>query len=958
MRGKQSLLAAVSGVAILGAAQAVTAQAVQSVEPTGQQGVSPVNAPPPAEEVPTETTLPADTEAEVVVTGIRRSLERAAEIKQSAVQVVDSVVAQDIGKFPDPTTAAALQRVPGVQVVNNNNNELGGVRIRGLTDITTTVDGREVFTTNGRNFDLQDLPAEALSRVDVFKSQTADLIEGGVAGAIDLKLNKPFSFRKPTVVLSARGNYGQQVDEVNPQAGILLTDRFQTGIGEIGLLVNATFSDNRSLRTNAQLNDRRSSQATPFNTPGFFIPNVLLNVTNAARTKRKQVNGSIQWQAAPSLEVYLDGLYTNVDIISDDYGFNVQPYTTNVSITNIVPTTDCFAVRATAAGQNPTVSTNASGTGVLQTLTPAGGSQTLCNIASATLNNAVANQTTGSQITDTTNKLLAGGFRYNNAEGTKVNFDLGYQTSNNLTENIRTAVGQRIPTMNLETDVDGGSRITVPGDFLLRTDRLSLRNQLIQNFNAASGKLFQAKLDGQQEFDGVIKKFQAGLRYGDRKGVFEAAQLSTPVPFGNIGTASEANARLVSQTSLPGEFFGLSAPSPRLNDGGRFWGPSGAFLRSEAGRRAIRSVYNIALTDPPYEPTREFRASESTLASYVQATYEFEIGSGITLDGVLGVRATRTERTLDTFTANTAGAVTTFTPTQTRRSDTDLLPNATARLKLPGGYQARFSYSKAIRRPEFTSLNPALNLVIDVNPAVLSTGSSGNPQLRPQKSTSFDATLEKYFKGGYIAITGYQRSITDRVVTSGGQETINGRVFVISRPRNLGAAELKGVETSGQLFLDFLPGALSGFGIQGAFTYADSLVKGVDSLAGNPLQGVSKYNYTAGLLYDKFGISGRLIYTYRSKYIVEDITGQVQVRRFDSSQPITAAYVPTLLEYVRPAGRLDFSIGYDINDHLRVDLGGTNVLRGKTKTYRNETFFNGQVFDDETIYSLGARFKF
>src|SRR3546814_5084717 len=101
--------------------------------------------------------------------------------------------------------------VTGVQtcalpISNDNHNELSGVRIRGLTDILTTVDGREVFTTTGRNFDLQDLPADALSRIDVYKSQTADLIEGGVAGAINLRLNKPFNFKEPTVVVTARGD--------------------------------------------------------------------------------------------------------------------------------------------------------------------------------------------------------------------------------------------------------------------------------------------------------------------------------------------------------------------------------------------------------------------------------------------------------------------------------------------------------------------------------------------------------------------------------------------------------------------------------------------------------------------------------------------------------------------------------------------------------------------------------
>src|SRR3546814_16948764 len=93
------------------------------------------------------------------------------------------------------------------------NNELGDVRVRGLPDVLTTVNGREVFTTTGRNFDLQDLPAEALSRVNVHKSQTADITEGGLAGVIDLEHNRPFNFPKPTVVLEARGNYAAASEE-------------------------------------------------------------------------------------------------------------------------------------------------------------------------------------------------------------------------------------------------------------------------------------------------------------------------------------------------------------------------------------------------------------------------------------------------------------------------------------------------------------------------------------------------------------------------------------------------------------------------------------------------------------------------------------------------------------------------------------------------------------------------
>src|SRR3546814_17966685 len=92
---------------------------------------------------------------------------------------------------------------------------------------------------------------------------TADLIEGGVAGAINLRLNKPFNFKEPTVVVTARGNYGLQTEELNPQFGALATDRWDTGIGEIGALISASWSDADSLRINSNLTDRRNSGAGP-----------------------------------------------------------------------------------------------------------------------------------------------------------------------------------------------------------------------------------------------------------------------------------------------------------------------------------------------------------------------------------------------------------------------------------------------------------------------------------------------------------------------------------------------------------------------------------------------------------------------------------------------------------------------------------------------------------------------
>src|SRR3546814_12668911 len=123
------------------------------------------------------------------------------------------------------------------------------------------------------------MPADALSRVNVYKSQTADITEGGLAGVIDLELNRPFNFTKPTVVLSARGNYAARVDKVNPQFGALAPDRWDTGIGEIGALINGTYSRYEYYHAPTVLFHRRRAATGPFTFEGLLLPGILQHFT-------------------------------------------------------------------------------------------------------------------------------------------------------------------------------------------------------------------------------------------------------------------------------------------------------------------------------------------------------------------------------------------------------------------------------------------------------------------------------------------------------------------------------------------------------------------------------------------------------------------------------------------------------------------------------------------------------
>lgn len=885
---------------------------------------------------------PAPQGDEVVVVGLRSSLEAAATIKREAVQVVESIVAEDIGKFPDPTTAAALQRVPGVQVTVGNDNQITGVRIRGINDLITTLDGREIISGIGRSFDLQDLPASALARVDVYKTSTANLIEGGIAGIIDLQINKPFNFRQPRVIVNLRGNYSSNRENVNPQGSILLTDRWDTGIGEIGALLNVSYSRNDFHRPYLYAPVRRSTATAPFNLPGYASQNVAGGVNEYGVVERPQAQASLQWQASPSLQVYADGIYAGYRSEQASGFVEAQLFNTGTQISNIDVGERCFQARVNAAGFNPTQA---------QITARQFTTQNLCEIDSATYRNATSFSSTQARKQTADNYMVGGGFVFERGPG-QVKFDIAYQQTNFIGEVFIVDVGKRLPEVLVNSNGKIGAEYTFTGDPLANPAGMVFRGGINQNFNKSEGELFQTRLDGKFEVGGFLKRIEYGLRFASRGAEFNQALVNRTVPGGDIGGAGgDSGTPVSSVTALPSDFLTLSPGIPGINGGARFLAPNIDYLNSDAGRDVLRGFAGTVLGDPAYQPERRFVAREKTLAGYVQFLYDFDLG-GLQIDGTLGVRPSFTGRRIAG-----AGLVSgVLVPQVAKTDDTDILPNASARVRFGDGFQARFVYAKAIRRPPFDSLNPGISYIVATNPNVQNNGSAGEPNLRPQKSQSFDASLEYFFRRGYLAVGVYYRDITDRVISSASLETIDGIGYNITRPRNVGQATLKGIEAGGQAFFDFLPGALSGLGLQANFTYADSEIGGADALAGYPLQGVSKYNFNVGLLYEKYGFSGRLIYNYRSKYYDQDTTGLNLVRPVTADQ-LAAGVTPLNFGYVRPAGRLDFGLAYEVNDMIRVDVGGTNILGTKYRSYFDEPGFNRDIRWDDTSYTVGVRIR-
>ena len=188
---------------------------------------------------------------EVVVTSIRQSLKSSQQLKQSSEIIGDSITAEDIGALPDRSVTEALQRIPGVAInrfaagvdPDHFSAEGSGVVVRGLNFVRSELNGRDTFSANnGRALSFADVPSELMGGVDVYKSPSADMIEGGISGTVNLRTRLPFDSKKRLISLSAESSYGDFVKRWAPTFSALYSDQWDTEAGTFGLLLSAVDS--------------------------------------------------------------------------------------------------------------------------------------------------------------------------------------------------------------------------------------------------------------------------------------------------------------------------------------------------------------------------------------------------------------------------------------------------------------------------------------------------------------------------------------------------------------------------------------------------------------------------------------------------------------------------------------------------------------------------------------------
>jgi TonB-dependent receptor len=243
----------VLGLALLQATGAYAQDATDQNTPPGKPISETTN--PKAKTAPTGapgTTVATSPGNAIVVTGIRAAMRTSAQIKKNADTVVDSITATDIGAFPDKSVAEALQRIPGITVdriaahgdVSHFSAEPSGVIIRGLPQVRSEFNGRDIFNANSsRGLSWEDVTPELLAGVDAYKNQTADMIEGGIAGTISLRTRLPFDASGELIQFGGHMNYNSLAKKWTPDGNVFYSKRWQTDAGEFGFMGDVAYSD-------------------------------------------------------------------------------------------------------------------------------------------------------------------------------------------------------------------------------------------------------------------------------------------------------------------------------------------------------------------------------------------------------------------------------------------------------------------------------------------------------------------------------------------------------------------------------------------------------------------------------------------------------------------------------------------------------------------------------------------
>ena len=935
----------------------------------------------PCVAVAQETATEDEQLEEIVVTGIRASIESAIAVKQQSMSIVEAISAEDIGKLPDTSIAESISRLPGL-TSQRAEGRASAISLRGTDPGFTTalLNGREqVSTGDNRSVEFDQYPSELISQVVVYKTPDAQLVGQGLAGTIDLRTVKPLDYGRRAIAVNIRGemnsndDLGAGSDDTGYRASFSYIDQFMDGT--LGVAFGFARLDSpmatRGFGTYEPWNAAGSSGGpidcggvtggctnNPGIAEGNFVTNGMKVRADMGSTERDGYMAAVQFQPNDRWESTLDAYYSTMDQVDNARSLevNLGGYPAPCC-DNAADGSNPFLPGTVFGYSDTTVRSNTIVAGTLNTVLPLVRNflfTTEDEIFATGWRNEFTLSDTWSMVADVSYSMAE---RDQFQPETNAQYALlptpprnQYDTG---TFNLR--AGRDMPLLSFTRDYTNPDLVllgpTIYGAGYAKLPR-------------TEDELTSFRLDGIRTGDvWWFESIAFGANYSDRTKEKETPEsgLSTitgdAVRIGdqflrndmNLGYAGAGQALAWDVYGVLAEYF-----NPIV------WG------RPDCDDRPSTECQQLT-----YLAGKFWDVQEKVTTGYVRADLAHDLSDTVELRGNLGMQVVRTDQSSGSWRVNTnpGAGQDPVVPISDGKTYTDYLPQLNLAFMLPDRQAVRVGFAKEIARARMDQLKATEESGYNFQTGEPG-GSAGNARLDPWRAWAFDVSYEKYLgeSSGYVAVAGFYKdlktyiytqttnfeftdlyeSTPDNLFQPGVTKQLIGRM---SRPVNGEGGYLWGLELTASLPFDMFSEALDGFGAILSYSYTDSdiAIQGsVGQVASEniPLPGLSEDVWNATLYYEKSGFGARIATRYRSEYIGEVSNfANDRALRFVEDDMITDA-------------QLSYTFGEGMLENLQVLLQVNNLTNEPYVSYSEdkERLIDYQEYGTQYLFGLNYRF--
>ncbi len=930
---RAALMGAVGSFALL-AATTATAQTAATTTPA------------PAEEKVTET---------IVVRGVRpiADSERAAlQVQRNSPSLVAVVSADSIGQLPDQNIAFAIGRLPGV-AIERDQGQARYVNLRGLPNnwATLSFDGINVVSPEGRSSRFDNIPSVLAAQVIVTKAITADMSGDTVAGNVNVRTRSAFDYPGFKANIKASAGIMTLGGGAEIDTSFVVSNRFMDG--KLGVLLQGSFYSRDQVTDNWETDPYQTGGGSVDRRAGYEDRRWAREYENKPyRLTRgnKSYSGRVDYRVNDTTKVFFSSIFTNfTDVeLRSNFIFRLDNGATATG------TSACPAVRApqTTSGAFDICNGNTPDQGIVY------GAQIQSNFNSLDYEQSIFTNTLGADFEFAGWDASARLNYTESVDGLDAPGLPNFASPSTITDR---------PTVEYFFGDDDYNSVKLYRTIVTGTGATAVRSrgERVNSIEAFPVTFLNiSSREAQDETTAVTGRFDASRDFTVFGGettlkVGGAFTDRTKESFSSIFTTTAAQVAAAGRAPITFNDIAIDRPYlGQLQLGYQFRYQGKTRVDSLAANLKANNIGSFV-----DQSLNLYKVSENIVAGYAMATWKQDWGNVI-----VGLRAERTKNEGQALVDLTPAVATdAFSLVKTEAEDTLFYPSAHVNFDLNDEMKLRFGITTGASRPEFDDIRP--NFVVN---DVTQTISGGNPDAGPERSTGFDAYFEWYQKsGGYFMVGAFYKDIKDVLFS---QTDVFGRTdldvgtnlrsnYALTTIRNGGNGYLSGfeialsqnaekwVEQAG--LPDFLGGF--GFGANATFTESEVEIPAGTNAAVQParkisLPGTSDYLYNLSLIYEKYGLSARLTYQFRTTWLQGVGTYNVINGKL---VPVTNGDV-----FWDDDGEMDLSIRYEVSKNLEFFLDAVNIANEQAVRYGDTRAFpvEGETFGPR--YIMGVRLNF